>query len=386
MSVLQRKELEDSPLADLHAIASELGIDGYRGLRKADLVAAILDLQGGDGAGADDATEEKPALEKRGRAKRARAKPARDEPVREVEDKAAAEEPEGEVADEPEREEEAPAAAEAEPEETAAGVLDVLPNGSGFMRREDGPDCYVSQAQIRRCELRPGDEVAGPVRGARRNERHPSLVRVTQVNGRDAEPPEERPEFAALTAVHASERLPAPSVLEQVPFGKGSRVAVAGPPGAGATRVLREVVTTLAGAPGDLSVSVVLAAARPEEVTEWRRDTDVPVYGGSVDSTPDELGQAGTLAVERAKRVVERGGDAVVLIDSLDAFEPAVARRLFGAGRNVEQAGSLTVVAAVGEGWEHLRLASTRVVLEPGAGEPKVAAERSGTQRADLLS
>lgn len=375
MSVLQRKELEDSPLADLHAIAAELGIEGYRGLRKADLIAAIVDVQGGD----DGASADGPAAEEPARKRPARKRPARREPAREVEDEAAAEQPEGEVDEEPEaeREQSAPAA-----EEQATGPLDVLPNGSGFLRREDGPDVYVSQAQIRRCELRAGDELGGPVRAARRNERHPSLVRVERVNGRDAEPPEQRPHFVELTAVHPSERLPAPAALEPAPFGKGSRVAVAGPPGAGATRLLREIVSTLADG---LSLSVVLAGARPEEVTEWQRDARAPVYGGSFDSTPDELAQAATLAIERAKRVVERGGDAVVAIDSLDAFEPALARRLFGAGRNVEDGGSLTVIAAVGEGWEHLRLASTRVVLEPGAGDPRVSSERSGAQRADLL-
>lgn len=366
MSVLQRKELEDSPLADLHAIAAELGVDGYRGLRKPDLIAAILDVQGGDGSAAEPA---------RGR-RRGGAK-----------DGAADGEPEGEVEDEPEPEAEAEQAPDepTESAEPAAGVLDLLSNGSGFVRRDDGPDVHVSQAQIRRCELRAGDEVAGPVRPPRRNERHPSLVRVESVNGRDAEPPEQRPAFDELVAVHATERLPAPAALDATPFGKGSRVAVAGPPGAGSTRLLREVVAALAGAPGELELSVVLAGARPEEVTDWRRDAGVTVHGGSFDSAPEELAQAAKLAVERAKRVVERGGDAVVAIDSLDALEPTLARRLFGAARNVEGGGSLTVVAAVGEAWEHLRLASTRVVLEPRPGDPQPSAERSSVQRADLL-
>lgn len=382
MSVLQRKELEDSPLADLHAIASELGIEGYRALRREDLVAAILG--GGEPAAESaDSTESEPAERERPRRSRGRGRGrgkgrSRDE----IEDKPEAEQPEGEVDDEPEAESEP---ADDEQHETVAGVLDVLPNGSGFLRVADGPDVYVSPAQIRRCELRPGDEIAGPVRPARRNERYPSLVRVESVNGGPAEPPVERPEFGDLTPVHPHERLAAPASLGSVPFGKGSRVAIAGPSGAGATRLLREVVATLAAQPDGPTLAVVLAGARPEEVTDWKRETETAVYGGSFDSSPDEQAQAAQLAVERAKRVVERGGDAVVVIDTLEAVSPGVARRIFGAGRRVEEGGSLTVIAAVGESAEQLRVASTRVVLAAGTSEPTVDAERSGAQRADLL-
>ena len=373
MSVLQRKELEDSPLADLHAIASELGIEGYRALRREDLEAAILG--GGEPAAESaDSTDGEPAERERPRRSRGRGRGrGRGRSRDEIEDKPEAEQPEGEVDDEPEAESEP---ADDEQHEPVAGVLDVLPNASGFLRVADGPDVYVSPAQIRRCELRPGDEIAGPVRPARRNERYPSLVRVESVNGGPAEPPVERAQFADLTPVHPHERLAAPAALASVPFGKGSRVAIAGPSGAGATRLLREVVATLA---------VVLAGARPEEVTDWKRETETAVYGGSFDSSPDEQAQAAQLAVERAKRVVERGGDAVVVIDTLEAVSPGVARRIFGAGRRVEEGGSLTVIAAVGESAEQLRVASTRVVLAAGSSEPTVDAERSGAQRADLL-
>src|SRR4029450_8988668 len=105
-------------------------------------------------------------------------------------------------------------------------------------------DVYISPAQIRRCELRSGDEVSGPVRPPRRNERHPSLVRVETVHGAAAAPPEQRPWFGELTAVAPSERLSATTAVESVPFGKGSRVAVSGPPGARATQVLRVLART----------------------------------------------------------------------------------------------------------------------------------------------
>lgn len=398
MSVLQRKELEDSPLADLHAIASELGIDGYRAKRRQDLVAAILDVQGGGepAAGPDAGGEvsDQPEAEqaedeargdeedggsrrgrRSGRGRRGGRRSRSDEGDESVTDDAAG--PAADQADE--------AGDDDSEREVATGVLDVLPNGSGFVRRGDGDDVYVSQAQIRRCELRAGDEVAGPVRPPRRNERHPSLVQVQSVNGGDAEPPEQRPLFEELTAVHATERLAAPKSLGDVPLGKGGRVAIAGPAGAGATSLLREIVGAVSGADGDVSVAVVLAGARPEDATEWRRDAGVPVSGGSFDEPADAQAQAALLAVERAKRVAERGGHAVVAIDTLAGLAPEAARRTFGAGRKLEEGGSLTVVAVVGEGSDALRAATTRIVLEPGDGGPTVAGDRSGAQRADLI-
>jgi transcription termination factor Rho len=168
-----------------------------------------------------------------------------------------------------------------------------------------------------------------------------------------------------------------------VPFGKGSRVAITGGPGAGATRLLHEIVTKLAGT--DATLMLVLVGARPEEVTEWAREEGIAVSGGSFDLPLEAQIQAAELAVERAKRAVERGGHAVVVIDSLESIPPGPMRRIFGAGRKVEEGGSLTVIAAVGNGTDALRQASTRITLEDAADEPAVLAALSGTQRADLL-
>src|SRR4051794_5265065 len=194
MAVLQRKELEASPLADLHLIAAELGLEGYRSLRKEELVGRILEAQGGEPV--RDAAEDAPAAEDEADDEAA-ADPGADAEPAEAEADVVEEEPE--VVEEPVTE-----------EETVSGLLDILPNGSGFVRLEPGhlsrDDVYVSPAQIRRCELRAGDQVSGPVRPPRRNERHPSLVRVETVNGADAEPPEERPRFDSLTAIFAAER------------------------------------------------------------------------------------------------------------------------------------------------------------------------------------
>jgi transcription termination factor Rho len=370
VSVLRRKDLEGSTLADLHAIASELGLEGFRAMRKDDLVAAILDAGGGaddEGGGEPEAAEEAVA-----------------------QDEAEAPEPEPDEPDEPDREAEPdeqaePDAEEQEPveeepevreqpvaeEEIATGVLDILPNGSGFVRLNPGEqsrdDVYISPAQIRRCELRAGDEVSGPVRPPRRNERHPSLVRVEKVNGADAEPPEERPGFADLTAVFPSEPFKGPEALEGLPFGKGSRVAVSGPPGAGASTLLREIVRSLAENHPDVELQVVLIAVKPEEVAQWRADDRAAVSGGAFDQSLEAQGQAAELAVERAKRSAERGGHAAVVIDSLEALPAAVQRRVFGAGRATQEGGTLTVVAATGAAADPLRWATTRVVLQPPA-------------------
>ena len=351
MSVLQPDELEASPLADLHALASELGVEGYRRLRREELIAALLQSQAGTAPEGEEPVAEPPKAEARG-------------------EEAAAE----------------------EEEETRSGVLDILPNGSGFVRADPfahaPDDVYVSPAQIRRCELRTGDQVSGPVRRPRRSERYSSLVRVETVNGGAAEPPAERPSFPELTPTFAGDRLAAPEELAPAPFGKGSRVAIAGPPGAGSTTVLRRVGRTLVDNHPDLDVVVVLAGTRPEEVPEWRTELSVPVAGGSFDESADRQGEVAQMAVERAKRTAERGDHAAILVDSLEFLPGHAARRLFGAARNTREAGPITVLAVTGLGPEPARHATTRVVLGPPTGDhpgPLVDGERSGTLRAELL-
>jgi transcription termination factor Rho len=161
-------------------------------------------------------------------------------------------------------------------------------------------------------------------------------------------------------------------------------VAISGPPGSGATSLLREIVAAL----GSQDLIVALAGVRPEELAEWSAG-DAPVVGGSYDRSPEPQAQAAELAVERAKRRVERGEHAVVVVDSLDSLSPGARRRVFGAGRALEEGGSLTVIATAGEGSEALRWATTRVVLEaagPDSRAPKVDGAQSGTLRADRLS
>jgi transcription termination factor Rho len=387
MTVLKKKELEESPLADLHAIASELGLEGFRSKRKNDLIASILEVSGSPATATDEEREpdevpahealETPTVERE-------EEPEEEESSEETSEDTSEDTSEGtsEGTSEDEAEEPDEATPERE-EELATGVLDILANGSGFVRvdlaGQSRDDVYVSPAQIRRCELRAGDLVGGPLRPPRRNERHPSLIRVATVNGTEAEPPEERPWFSDLTAVFPSARIDGPGSLRKLPFGRGSRVAVAGPPGAGASRLLHELAGALASA-GDIDVQVVLAGVRPEEVGEWRAG-NLDVVGGSFERSSDAQTQAAELAVERAKRTVERGGHAAVVVDSLAALPGSAQRRVFGAARATEEGGTLTVIAATGDSEEALRWATTRIVLDPG-GKP---GPRSGTLREDAL-
>jgi transcription termination factor Rho len=185
--------------------------------------------------------------------------------------------------------------------------------------------------------------------------------------------------------VFPAERLPAPPELVGQPYGKGSRVAIGGPPGAGTSRLLREAAKLLGE---HAEVSVVLAGVRPEEVTEWTREAGgLDIVGGGFDLSPDVTAQIAELAVEKAKRSAERGKDTAIVIDSLEYLPAAARRRVFAAARKLDEGGSVTVVAGTGVDWEPQRQATTRVILDsPQDGATVVSASRSGTLRAELLS
>jgi transcription termination factor Rho len=244
------------------------------------------------------------------------------------------------------------------------GVLDRMPQGYGFLRlsgmHEAEGDVYVSASQIRRCELRPGDEVSGPARPPRRGERHRALVRVESVNGQA--PEEERRHFEDLTPAPPHRRIfAADAQLDPLvravdllgPLAFGQRVLVLAQPRSGRTTLLRALASAIAET--DAHLCVLLADERPEEVPQWEGALPrAEIFAATADEEPREQVREAELAMGHAKRLAEAGADVVVLVDSLSRLalgyrDPARVKRMFGAGRELgeEGSGSLTVIATV---------------------------------------
>ncbi len=273
-------------------------------------------------------------------------------------------------------------------------MVELLGNGSAFLRVDppepSDDDVYISAAQVRRCELVSGDRVTGPVRTPRRSERYPSLVRIDTINGSSADAVSEGAHYEDLPVGYPSERLalnagdPTLDAIEWLtPLGRGSRAVIAGPPRAGKTETLRRLLGALKDS--GLEVTVVLAGARPEEIAEWREGPTEPVAALSFAASADAQGQAVERAIEAAKRVAARGGDAVVLIDGLDGMHPPAARKTLAAARNLRDGGSLTVIATAARpfGGE-----TTVIALDAGltdSGLPILDLAGSGTLKAELL-
>jgi transcription termination factor Rho len=414
MAVLDRSSLEESPLADLHVIARELGLDGFRRLRKADLIAAILERQGGDaGAAAPDAAADADAdaEEKPKRARRSRRK--KDPEVETEEEAAEAVAEEGttdeDAEDRParrsrsrrsrsrdENREEQPAEDKDRGDKIAEGTVELLGNGSGFLRVSppdpSDDDVYVSAAQVRRCELVSGDIVSGPVRAPRRSERYPSLIRIDTINGRPADEVSEGTPFDELPAQFPTQRFSLGSddaTLKAIewltPLGRGSRVTITGAARAGKSEALRRLAGALAKIEG-LDVSVVLAGARPEEIAEWKASETAPAAALTLAASADAQASAVERALDTAKRIAARGGDAVVLIDSLSGLAPGVARRALAAARDIVDGGSLTIIATADEpvGGETTVIALD-VTLTSTGRFPALDLVASGTLRPELL-
>jgi transcription termination factor Rho len=326
--------LSDDHLAELHRRAREAGIPRYRMLPRDELIEAI--------EASSEAASSPPA---------ATSLRAEEEP----------DEVEAAESLEPERKAPAEPEADAEP---VTGVLDRMPQGYGFLRlsgtAESEGDVYVSASQIRRCELRPGDEVSGPARSPRRGERHRALVRVETVNGQS--PEGERTHFEDLTPAPPSRRLLAPDATGDPlvravdllgPLAFGQRVLILAQPRSGRTTLLRALGRAIAETGAHLCI--LLADERPEEVPQWKDAfPESEIFAATADQEPRDQVREAELAMGHAKRLAEGGQDVVVLIDSLSrlAFgyrDPARVKRLFGAGRELgeEGAGSLTVIATV---------------------------------------
>ena len=402
-SVLDRSALEESPLADLHLLANELGVDGFRRLRSAELIDAIVGRQTGERrAGADAPTTERARAPRRQpprpprprrRRRRRRGQGRRDEAA------AAAPAPRRAAAaataarrDRRGRRAEPPRRRPPSEDSVVEGVVELLGNGSASCASpRPSPPTTTSTSRPRRSSAASSSRAtasAGPLRPPRRSERFPSLVRVDTINGRPADEVAEGTRFEDLPAAFPDERLelgaddPTVKAIEWLtPFGKGSRVVITGAPRAGKSEALRRIAAALAAHEG-LDVSVVLCGVRPEEIREW----DSPVAALGLAAPPDAQAQAVEQAVEQGRRVASRGGDAVVIIDTLDGLAPAAARRALAAARNIVDGGSLTVIAtaALPLGGE-----TTVVTLDSHAHRarrfPALDLAHTGTLRPELL-
>tara|TARA_B100001123_G_C15331584_1_gene1031393 strand:+ start:2850 stop:4127 length:1278 start_codon:yes stop_codon:yes gene_type:complete len=317
---------------------------------------------------------------------------------------------------------------------TADGILSVLNDGYGFLRQVGGQqganDVYVSQSQIRRFSLRTGDEVTGQVRPPKQGERYFGLTRVEEVNGLEPDASRARPKFEKLTPVHPLEQIKLQTGSKKIssrlidmlaPVGKGQRGMIVSPPKAGKTTLLKDIAAGITANSPDIHLMVALIGERPEEVTDMRRSVNGEVFSSTFDEPVEDHTRVAELVLARSKRLVEAGKDVVILLDSLTrltrAYNLAVPtsgrtlsggidpialyppKKFFGAARNMEEGGSLTILAAclvetgsrmddviyeefkgTGNMEVHLdrRLAERRMF-------PSIDIHKSGTRREELL-
>ncbi len=262
----------------------------------------------------------------------------------------------------------------------AKGILEILPDGYGFLRTNNYLPCpediYVSQTQIRRFGLCSGDSINGQVRPPKEGERYFSLLRVEAINGEAPEKVKERTLFSNLVPVYPSEQLTLETGRQPIsgrimdmliPIGKGQRALVVSPPKAGKTSILKEIANSIAVNHPDILIKVLLIDERPEEVTDMERSVKGEVIYSTFDEPPEQHVRISELVLDSAKRLVECGKDVVILLDSITRLARAYnlvvppsgrtlsggldpsslhkPKRFFGGARNIEQGGSLTIIA-----------------------------------------
>ncbi len=262
------------------------------------------------------------------------------------------------------------------------GVLEVLPDGFGFLRSTNynympsAEDIYVSPAQIRRFDLKKGDTVYGSIRPPKDKEKYFAMLKVDRINNKPPEKARERIHFENLTPLYPNKRLVMETGKENLttrvidlvsPIGKGQRAMIVAPPRAGKTMILQSVANALAANNPEIVLIVLLIDERPEEVTDMQRLVRGEVIASTFDEPPERHVQVAEMALEKARRLVEYGNDVVILLDSLtrlarayNAVQPHSGKilsggidsnalhkpkRFFGSARNVEQGGSMTIIA-----------------------------------------
>lgn len=316
----------------------------------------------------------------------------------------------------------------------AEGTLDIMSDGYGFLRpfsyMPSQDDIYVSPSQIRRFDLRTGDLVGGQVRQPRENEKYFALLRVEKLNGMDIDSVTKRIHFDALTPIYPDQRinlevgpeLAVTRVIDLVaPLGKGQRGLIVSPPKAGKTVLLKQIANSITTNYPEIKLIVLLIDERPEEVTDMQRSVKGEVVSSTFDEPADNHVKVAEMVLERAKRLVEHKKDVVILLDSItrlarayNLVEPPSGRtlsggvdpsalhkpkRFFGAARNIEEGGSLTILATalVETGsrmddviFEEFKgTGNMELILDRKLADrrmfPAIDIKRSGTRKEDLL-
>jgi transcription termination factor Rho len=318
--------------------------------------------------------------------------------------------------------------------ELRGGILEIMSEGIGFLRSghyQPGPyDIYVSQSQIRRYSLRNGDLVIGHVRPPRESERHYGLLKVESINGLDPDETKRRPVFESLTPIFPDMRFDletdrhdlATRLINLVtPIGRGQRGLIVSPPKAGKTTILKQLANSISTKHLDVHLMVALIGERPEEVTDMDRSVDAEVISSTFDEPVTSHVRVAEMVLERAKRLVEVGRDVVILMDSITrlaraynlvvtpsgrtlsgGIDPSALyppKRFFGAARNIEEGGSLTIIATClidtgsrmddviyeeFKGTGNMELHLSRKLQERRVF-PAIDIERSSTRREELL-
>ncbi len=318
--------------------------------------------------------------------------------------------------------------------EIRGGILEIMDEGIGFLRSArysvSDDDVYVSQAQLRRYELRSGDMILGHVRPPRESERHWGLLKVETVNGVDPEEARRRSKFESLTPIFPEKRFDletrgdilATRMINLIaPIGRGQRGLIVSPPKSGKTTILKQIANAISTQYPDVHLMVALIGERPEEVTDMDRSVDAEVIASTFDEPVTSHVRTAEIALDRAKRLVEIGRHVVILVDSITrlaraynltvnpsgrtlsgGMDPSALyppKHFFGAARNIEEGGSLTIIATClvdtgsrlddvvyeeFKGTGNMELHLSRKLQERRIF-PAVDIERSSTRREDLL-
>ena len=394
-------ELDSLSLADLKELAKMKGIQNISKLKKSELIEKILEISASNDNLSEDNSLENPNEKT-------------DNLIEEISDNSYSISNEG--------------------DEITEGILELLPDGYGFLRGDNylssQKDVYISPVQIRRFKLDTGDRIKGIKRTPKEGEKFPALIYVGEVNGESPDKAMKRKKFDDLIPIYPNEKLKLESDPKEYtmrlmdlfsPIGKGQRGMIVAPPKAGKTTILKKIANSITSNNPEVELIVLLIDERPEEVTDMKRSIKGEVIYSTFDEQPEHHVKVAEMVIERAKRLTEQNKDVVVLLDSITrlaraynlvipssgktlsgGFDPSALhkpKRFFGAARNTEDAGSLTVLATAlvetGSRMDEVIFeefkgtGNMEVTLDRSLSEkrifPAIDINKSGTRREDLL-